>query len=359
MSRALDPSMLEQAFEMLQSELDFTRATAFVLRGYGERISMRRLKEEVASSGMKIMLLQCGTLLTGVIFEDKPLDRSYFEDLYKIFKFSKKVRIGVGIKADTPAELKESYESALQSYRYGFLHSLNMITFYEQIRDNLHVEKRKDSTLYLDSSYLIKCMEAEWDVEAAEYIDKMSTRWKDVNSSITHMINQCSESISRLTSELSVDTAALSTETVLADFELITCLSELQSYMKESMKSISSEVKKNKTQKIRPIVKLALSYSLDHIEEVGLSLKFIASKLNTSYVYLSKAFKEDYQIGYTEYMNLYRIELAKKHLSIPHAKIGDVCARIGLEQKNFYFLFKKYMGMTPKEYQNKTSTDVG
>lgn len=106
------------------------------------------------------------------------------------------------------------------------------------------------------------------------------------------------------------------------------------------MQSIANEVKNNKLQKIRPIVKLALSYSLDHIEEVGLNLKFIASQINTSYVYLSKAFKEDYQVGYTEYMNLYRIELAKKLLSAPDAKIGDVCARIGLEQKNFYFLFK-------------------
>lgn len=359
MSRVVDPSMLEQAFETLQSELDFTRATAFVIRGYGERISMRRLKEEVASSGKKIMLLQCGTLLTGVIFDDKPLNRIYFEDLYKIFKFSRKVRIGVGINVGTPAELKESYESALQAYRYGFLHSLDMVTFYERIRVDLHVEKKKDSTLYLDTSYLIKCMEAEWDIEAAEYIDKMSMKWKAGNSSITHMINQCSESISRLTSELSVHADAYAPETVLADFELITCLAELQNYMKESMRSISSEVKKNKTQKIRPIVKLALSYSLDHIEEIGLSLKFIANKLNTSYVYLSKAFKEDYQIGYTEYMNLYRIELAKKHLSTPHVKIGDVCARIGLEQKNFYFLFKKYMGMTPKEYQSKNSPGVG
>lgn len=359
MSRAVDPFMLEHAFETLQSELDFTRAAVFVLREYGERVSMRRLKEEVASSGKKIMLLQCGTLLAGVIFDDKPLDLSYFKNLYDIFKFSAKTRIGVGISVDTPVQLKESYETALHAYRYGFLHNLDRVTFYDRIQKDLHVDQMKDSTLYLDTSYLITCMEAEWDTEAAAYIDKMTMKWKASNSSITHMINQCSESISRLTSELSVHADAIAPKTVLADLELITCLAELQSFMKESMQSISNEVKKNKSQKIRPIVKLALSYSLEHIEEVGLSLKFIASQINTSYVYLSKAFKEDYQIGYTEYMNLYRIELAKKLLSAPDAKISDVCARIGLEQKNFYFLFKKYMGITPKEYQSKNYPDVG
>lgn len=353
MSSAVDPFMLEHAFETMQSELDFTRVTVFVLREYGERASMRRLKEEVASSGKKIMLLQCGTLLAGVIFDDKLFDNLYFNHLYKILKFSSKVRIGVGINVATPVQLKESYESALHAYRYGFLQNLDRVTFYERIQNDLHVEKMRDNTLYLDTSYLIKCIEAEWDVEAAAYIDKMTTKWKASNSSITHMINQCSESIFRLTSELSVNDDSFAPKSVLADLEYVTCLAELQSYMKEKIQLISNEVKKNKSQKIRPIVKLALSYSIDHIEEVGLSLKYIASQINTSYVYLSKAFKEDYQIGYTEYMNLYRIELAKKLLATPHAKISDVCERVGLEQKNFYFLFKKYMGITPKEYQSK------
>lgn len=79
MSRAVDPFLLEHAFETLQSQLDFSRATVFVLREYGERVSMRRLKEEVASSGRKIMLLQCGTLLAGVIFDDKPIDKVFSE----------------------------------------------------------------------------------------------------------------------------------------------------------------------------------------------------------------------------------------------------------------------------------------
>ncbi|RAP74730.1 response regulator [Paenibacillus montanisoli] len=358
MNRAVDPSMLEQAFETLQNKLDFTRATMFVIRGYGERISMPKLKEEIIRSGKKIMLLQCGTLLAGIIFDDKKLDKRYFENLYHIFKFSKKIRIGVGIQVHHPAQLKESYTSALHAYRYGFLHSLDMITFYERIDEDLYVEKKKDHTLYMDTSYLIKCVEAEWDDEAETYINTMLAKWKAVNSNITHMINQCSDSISRLTTELSIHADTLAPEHVLAELELITCLAELRSYMKDKLKLISDEVKKHKSQKIRPIVKLALSYSLEHIEEVGMSLKSIASELNTSYVYLSKAFKEDYQVGYTEYMNLYRIELAKKLLSSPHAKISEICTRVGLEQKNFYVLFKKHVGKTPKEYQNKHILNV-
>ncbi|WP_217582306.1 hypothetical protein, partial [Lysinibacillus sp. GbtcB16] len=79
--------------------------------------------------------------------------------------FRAKIRIGVGINVDTPVQLKESYESALHAYRYGFLHNLDRVTFYERIPNDLQVER--DGTLYLDTSYLIKCMEAEWEAEAA------------------------------------------------------------------------------------------------------------------------------------------------------------------------------------------------
>ena len=102
---------------------------------------------------------------------------------------------------------------------------------------------------------------------------------------------------------------------------------------------------------IRPIVKLALEYSMAHIDDVSLNLKYIAEHLKISYAYLSKAFKEDFGKSYTEYMNLYRIELAKKKLMESDDKVYEICEQIGLEPKNFHYLFKKYEGITPKEFK--------
>lgn len=110
-------------------------------------------------------------------------------------------------------------------------------------------------------------------------------------------------------------------------------------------------VSEQKAQIVRPIVKLALEYSIKHIDQPELNLKAIAQKLGVSYVYLSKAFKEDFQTGYSEYVALYRIELAKDYLLEPHAYVYEVCAKVGLEPKNFHGLFKKHTGMTPRTYQ--------
>jgi len=77
----------------------------------------------------------------------------------------------------------------------------------------------------------------------------------------------------------------------------------------------------------------------------------ISKELGVSYVYLSRAFKEDLGVNYTEYINSYRIEKAKEHLKAKDMKINEVCKLIGLEPKNFHFLFKKYEHMTPYEYQ--------
>lgn len=88
-----------------------------------------------------------------------------------------------------------------------------------------------------------------------------------------------------------------------------------------------------------------------HIDDVSLNLKTIADHLKISYAYLSKAFKEDFGKSYTEYMNLYRLELAKQQLLESDDKVYEICERIGLETKNFHFLFKKYEGITPKEFK--------
>ena len=135
--------------------------------------------------------------------------------------------------------------------------------------------------------------------------------------------------------------------------ELSACDSRasLRQVMRTRLETCFKLASEQKAQVVRPIVKLALEYSIKHINQPELNLKAIAHKLGVSYVYLSKAFKEDFQKGYSEYIALYRIELAKDYLLEPHAHVYEVCAKVGLEPKNFHGLFKKYTGMTPKTYQ--------
>ena len=70
--------------------------------------------------------------------------------------------------------------------------------------------------------------------------------------------------------------------------------------------------------------------------------------------YLSRLFKDE--TGYTigDYLLNYRIKQACLLLDDSSAKIYEVANQVGFrDQRYFSVLFKKIVGITPREFQNK------
>jgi two-component system response regulator YesN len=100
-------------------------------------------------------------------------------------------------------------------------------------------------------------------------------------------------------------------------------------------------------------VAAAISFIHRHYTE-NISQTIVASDIGISPAYLSKLFKENLQIGFMEYLNHYRLENAKKLLE-QHNYSNKVIAQLCGFNDDAYFskVFKKCVGMTPKEYRKK------
>ena len=98
-------------------------------------------------------------------------------------------------------------------------------------------------------------------------------------------------------------------------------------------------------------------YINEHICE-KLSLQGIAETFNISQNYLSQLFKQYYKIGFNEYITKEKIEYAKHLLSNNKIKIYEVAEQLGFENA-FYFskVFKKVVGLSPKEYLSHLADD--
>jgi len=107
----------------------------------------------------------------------------------------------------------------------------------------------------------------------------------------------------------------------------------------------------------KKIVNSAKEYVSKHISDKNLNLRQASLDLHISYYYLSKSFKEDEGISFTEYLTNRRLQIAANLLSATTLPIYEVCEQIGVEPKNFYRLFRKKYNMAPQEYrQNHTSS---
>ncbi len=83
-----------------------------------------------------------------------------------------------------------------------------------------------------------------------------------------------------------------------------------------------------------------------------LSLKTLAKLLSVNPSYLSTLFKKETSVTLTDYVNKKRVDKAKQLLKNSNIQIQTVAQNCGILDVNYFTkIFKKYAGVTPKEYR--------
>ena len=123
--------------------------------------------------------------------------------------------------------------------------------------------------------------------------------------------------------------------------------------MGDMFRSYCNLVRKNSIKNYSPTIqKIVTHIELDLSSNLTLSNLAKAHSINASY--LSSLFKQETGKNITEYINLKRIEMAKKLLRRTSLQIQTVAQYCGiLDIRYFSKLFKKYCGMSPTEYREK------
>lgn len=95
-----------------------------------------------------------------------------------------------------------------------------------------------------------------------------------------------------------------------------------------------------------------LTYLHEHYLDPGFSAKYMASYFDTSVSNLSHFFKKNMGISISAYVDQIKLEKAKQLLRDSDLKVGEIAERLQYgSSTGFAIMFKKYEGMTPKEYR--------
>ncbi|OCT10682.1 DNA-binding response regulator [Paenibacillus pectinilyticus] len=99
------------------------------------------------------------------------------------------------------------------------------------------------------------------------------------------------------------------------------------------------------------------SFLEKHYHE-DISLADIASRFYLSREYISRKFKQEFQVNLSDYLGQIRMSKAKVLLCNPNLRISQVAEMVGYQdEKYFSKVFKKMSGMTPNEYR-KTANSI-
>lgn len=101
----------------------------------------------------------------------------------------------------------------------------------------------------------------------------------------------------------------------------------------------------------------AIAYIQIHYDQ-EISLQQIADQVQMNPSYLSRLFKKDLQMSFVEYLNHYRIDMAKNMLMNTHLKSYEIARKAGyMDDSYFSRTFKKITGMRPHEFRKQWFVD--
>jgi len=103
--------------------------------------------------------------------------------------------------------------------------------------------------------------------------------------------------------------------------------------------------------KSNELIKKAIRYISNNFSR-ALTLDDVATHVHLNPAYFSTLFKQSIGSSFKEYLNMVRIEESKRLLSNTDYSIIDIALATGFEDQSYFSkVFKKYTGLTPKQYR--------
>lgn len=130
---------------------------------------------------------------------------------------------------------------------------------------------------------------------------------------------------------------------------------QIVSLLHKAMSGIKGYYEKNSQNKNQRAVEIVKNYVAKHYKE-DVSLKEAADMVYLNPKYLGELFKKETGMYFNEYLVGYRLDLAKEMLLDVRQRVGEVGEQVGYQDARYFSkLFKKYVGVTPKQYKKMFS----
>lgn len=137
----------------------------------------------------------------------------------------------------------------------------------------------------------------------------------------------------------------------LKDLQSIRNLDELCYKLQESIEIFAESMFEYIPTKNSELMKKALSYISRNFAS-PITLDDVAKQVHLNPAYFSSIFKQSIGSSFKEYLNMVRIEESKRLLANTDYSVIDIAVATGFEDQSYFSkVFKKYTGLTPKQYR--------
>lgn len=136
------------------------------------------------------------------------------------------------------------------------------------------------------------------------------------------------------------------------NFEMINSLEKMKRWIIKVVTDFIDHMEKTEKSHSEKLIKQAKKIVADYISD-NISVSEIASYVYVHPNYLSRLFKENEGVPLSEYIINSKLAKARRMLEESGRKVYEIAEAVGYKSSShFCRIFKKRIGMTPKEYQD-------
>ena len=111
--------------------------------------------------------------------------------------------------------------------------------------------------------------------------------------------------------------------------------------------------------KYTPILREIKEYVDLNFRDSTLTLKKLVAKFNITAGYISRLFKNELGVSFSDYIEQKRLDLALTMLKENHYKVYEIAEKVGYSSQHYFCtVFKKVMGCTPSDYMRRFSNEA-
>lgn len=130
-------------------------------------------------------------------------------------------------------------------------------------------------------------------------------------------------------------------------------LKQLRSHALGLLNIIRREIYRSYSDQNRGISHKVARYVRENYSDSGLSVNRISAEMNYSANYLGNAFKREYGESITDYLNQYRVEMAKKLMDETDMRVYEIAFAVGFNDQHYFSkIFRRIAGASPSEYRD-------
>ena len=269
-----------------------------------------------------------------------------------------RVSISVSSKFDKISNISNAYAEAVDAKKMHFYDKDAQIKFYEakENKSNVWINSRRQYEK--ESVRAIEKRDVKEQIELWKKCRKIFEEHYIEESTVKEFCtNLCTEFVKELISlgglPDEIKNGALSRQTYVMRIQDEKFLCDLGIFMEEIIYQTFKEIENLANKGYSYMIRTAMHYMESNYCK-DISLTELAELTGGSANYFSRIFKREVGSNFVDWINRLRIEKAKNILLTDTAKVYEVAELVGYsEYKYFITMFKKYTGVTPKQFRKK------